>query len=230
MTPRGKKLAIAIVGCTLAVISAIVGGVQRVEVDAQLQTVRAQLASNVAEVSRRDRQFDVANASRLAWEQSRIALRVLCASSGQLYGPAIESIESQIYDTLSWGNEAAYGKPLTTRAMANLDKAARIIASDEARRSRQIKAPAQADTPPNESELGEAVSLVQSIRQEQLDSFWNSRQKLVDQQAEMRKSETVLDGSLRRIDSIVLSLQIAGLLIVLLKDFVPEAKPTPGDA
>jgi hypothetical protein len=136
----------------------------------------------------------------------------------------VESVENLIADTLAWGSEAASGNPLSPKESADIGKAARLIAADEARRSEQVKSLTESEEPPNEPELAAAVSLVTSLRQKHIHDFWASRQTVGKRQEELRARASNLEASVRRIESIVVSLQIAGLLIVLLKDFVPDSK------
>lgn len=228
MSPRHTKLAIASVGCALAVTAALVGGLQRSRVESKLQIARTDLASLSGEIARRDRLFDIANTSRGAWEQSRIALRILSAVSQQIYGPAVESIENLIVDTLNWGSEAASGSPLSGEDYAEVQKVARLIATDEARRSEKIQSPTEAERPPNERELEKAVSFVSSERRRQIDDYWKNRRKMLNQQGELSSTAAGLERSIRSIEGLVLALQIAGLLIVLLKDLVPDEEPASG--
>jgi hypothetical protein len=225
MSAKHLRIAIAFLGCALAVLSAVLGGVRKARLEGHLQTTRAELAALSAEISRRDRLFDIANASRGAWEQSRIALRVLYATTQQIYGPAVESVENMIADTLAWGSEAASGNPLSSKESGDVDKAARLIAADEARRAKQVKkSPIEGQRLPSEAELAAAVSLVTSLRQKHIRDFWDNREAVGKQQEELRAQASRLEASVRRVESMVVSLQIAGLLIVLLKDFVPDKK------
>lgn len=218
---RASKLAIASVGCAVAIGASVVGGFWRSAVDGRLRDARGQSGTLSSEIARRDRLFDIANSSRIDWEQTRVALRLIYATTNQIYTPGVETLENLIINTLTWGEEAAYGRPPTNEQATDVEDAARLIAHDEAERSNPANGPNY--IPRDEEKLAKAVSLVTALRHSHIREYWKFRQAETMRQQQVQETMTELERSVRRIDRAVVALQIAGLIIVLLKDFVPDA-------
>jgi hypothetical protein len=215
------KLAIAIAGCALSILAAVVGGLLKSRIETAATALRNERASTSTEISQRDRLFDSARLYNAEWQQTRLQFHTLAGTRGWVFSPAVESIQNQLADALSYGYYAANGTEPPAGLASKFDEWATSVAQEEARISAPPKADPTSPSPQDQAAVVSAVAGVTSALSDDVVQYWNNRAEMVKKEERLRVQIDASDVSVRRLDSVVLALQIIGLIVVLLKDLVP---------
>jgi hypothetical protein len=213
-----KKLVIAIIGCAVAIGSAVVGGFVKARIEDKGLALRRDLAAVNAEIARRDHFSDIAAGYDAKWQQTRLMFHVLAGTRGWVFPPALESLENGLADSLMYGYMAAHGKEPASPLSAQYDSWAHLVTKEEERIAMPSGPHRAAETATTAAALAEVVGGVNSERPEQIRLYWSNRTAMLARQDKLGAEIQSSDLTLRRIGSVVVSLQILGLMIVLTKD------------
>jgi hypothetical protein len=216
------KIGIAVLGCVISIGSTIVASIVRWRAEESATADRNALASSSAELLRRDRMFDMGHSYEGMWQQTRLQLLTFAGVWRSVFPPAVESIENQLADALCWGYASVHGKLPSGEVYADFSSWAHIVAAEEARVARLAGSHDKDELPLDRDVVGNAVTHVTAQLSNDVAEYWSNRATFLTAQEGLRTRIRSSEAKLRRIDSLVLALQILGLMVVLMKDLVPS--------